>query len=206
MSVVIKSGSSGDVADVTPSGEIKVALSSGVTADTELPAAAALADAAANPTTPTTGAAELVFNGTTWDRARTVATAAGTTGTGVPAAGILGSDGTNYRPVKTDSTGIVQVAVTNSGGGTPTALGAARATVKTAGTEVQLASNACASVTVKARATNTGTIYVGASSVSSTTGFELAAGESVSVDITNTNAVWVDASASGDGVSYLWVN
>lgn len=38
--------------------------------DTELPAAAALADAAANPTTPTVGAASLVFNGTTWDRAR----------------------------------------------------------------------------------------------------------------------------------------
>jgi hypothetical protein len=41
-----------------------------VTADTELPAAAALADGAANPTTPTVGAALEVFNGTTWDRAR----------------------------------------------------------------------------------------------------------------------------------------
>jgi hypothetical protein len=38
--------------------------------DTELPAAAALADAAANPTTPTVGAANLLFNGTTWDRMR----------------------------------------------------------------------------------------------------------------------------------------
>jgi len=38
--------------------------------DTELPAAAALADAAANPTTPTVGGANLIFNGTTWDRAR----------------------------------------------------------------------------------------------------------------------------------------
>jgi len=37
---------------------------------TELPAAAALADAAANPTTTTTGAASLLFNGTTWDRMR----------------------------------------------------------------------------------------------------------------------------------------
>lgn len=39
-----------------------------VQADTELPAAAALADGAANPTTPTVGAACLIFNGTTWDR------------------------------------------------------------------------------------------------------------------------------------------
>jgi len=39
-------------------------------ADTELPTAAALADAAGNPTTPTVGAAALAFNGTTWDRLR----------------------------------------------------------------------------------------------------------------------------------------
>lgn len=39
-----------------------------VTVDTELPAAAALADGASNPTAPTVGSAGLVFNGTTWDR------------------------------------------------------------------------------------------------------------------------------------------
>lgn len=38
--------------------------------DTELPAAAALADATANPTTPLVGAAIELFNGTTWDRVR----------------------------------------------------------------------------------------------------------------------------------------
>jgi hypothetical protein len=42
--------------------------------DTELPAAAALADAASNPTTPLVGAALLGFNGTTWDRLRTPTT------------------------------------------------------------------------------------------------------------------------------------
>jgi hypothetical protein len=41
-----------------------------VTVDTELPAAAALADGAANPTAPTVGAAAEDFNGTTWDRHR----------------------------------------------------------------------------------------------------------------------------------------
>ena len=41
-----------------------------VTADTELPAAAALADGAANPTTPLIGAASLFYNGSTWDRMR----------------------------------------------------------------------------------------------------------------------------------------
>lgn len=38
--------------------------------DTELPAAAALADATANPTTPLVGAALELYNGTTWDRWR----------------------------------------------------------------------------------------------------------------------------------------
>lgn len=41
-----------------------------VTVDSELPAAAALADATANPTTPLVAAALETFNGTTWDRAR----------------------------------------------------------------------------------------------------------------------------------------
>lgn len=40
------------------------------TVDTELPSAAALADAAGNPTTPLVGSCILMFNGTTWDRIR----------------------------------------------------------------------------------------------------------------------------------------
>jgi len=40
------------------------------TADTELPAAAALADATANPTVTSIGSFGLVYNGTTWDRLR----------------------------------------------------------------------------------------------------------------------------------------
>lgn len=58
------------------------------TVDTELPAAAALADGAANPTTPTIGAAGLVYNGATWDRTEGASTLDGngaTTYTGVMA-------------------------------------------------------------------------------------------------------------------------
>lgn len=47
-----------------------VAVSGTVTADTELPAAAALADATANPSTTSVGALGLLYNGTTWDRMR----------------------------------------------------------------------------------------------------------------------------------------
>lgn len=47
-----------------------VSITGTVTVDSELPAAAALADAASNPTVPTVGAGLLMYNGTTWDRVR----------------------------------------------------------------------------------------------------------------------------------------
>lgn len=52
-------------------GSLVFAMKGGTwTVDTELPAAAALADATSNPTVPTAGAAGLLYNGTTWDRVR----------------------------------------------------------------------------------------------------------------------------------------
>lgn len=50
---------------------LNATVSGTVTADTELPTAAALADATATPTTPIVGAALMAFNGTTYDRVRT---------------------------------------------------------------------------------------------------------------------------------------
>lgn len=62
-----------------------------VTADTELPAAAALADgASATPTTPTVGTVPHLMNATTIDRARAVVNGLNSTGTGIAAAGIVG--------------------------------------------------------------------------------------------------------------------
>lgn len=52
--------------------------------------AAALADATANPTTSLVGAPGLVFNGSTWDRRRSVTNGQDSAGTGVAASGILG--------------------------------------------------------------------------------------------------------------------
>lgn len=69
-----------------------------VQADTELPAAAALADATANPTVPAVGGLNEVFNGTTWDRART-ANADGQAVTGIPAAGGMTFNGSTWDRV-----------------------------------------------------------------------------------------------------------
>lgn len=58
-------------------------VSGTVSADTELPAAAALSDAFANPTAPAVGSMGMLFDGTDWERQR-VADAASVSGTLIP--------------------------------------------------------------------------------------------------------------------------
>jgi hypothetical protein len=70
--------------------------------DTELPAAAALADATANPTTSIVAGADHVFNGTTWDRKRSLdalsGTSANNTVVGIQAVGIGPGFAHRYNP------------------------------------------------------------------------------------------------------------
>lgn len=135
-----------------------VSISGTVTVDSELPAAAALADNTANPTVPLVGSCLMAFDGTTWDRVQTGGAATGalkvdgsavtqpvsaaslplptgastlaeqqtqttalqliddtvaTTAAAIPTKGIAvsGTDGTNARVLKTDTTGELQVDV-----------------------------------------------------------------------------------------------
>lgn len=89
----------------------------------------------------------------------------------------------------------------------PTTIYNGNKNVTTAGTRVTLASSqAVKSVTIKAKVANTGTIYVGDGSVASSNGFALAAGETLSLDLANLNTVNLDASVSGEGVTYIGVN
>lgn len=59
----------------------------------------------------------MVYNGTTWDRVRSVVAGHGTTGTGVPGAGLLAWDGTGsiYRRVAVDTVGVLQVNESQAG-------------------------------------------------------------------------------------------
>ncbi len=79
-------------ARVTAAGNVGVDIGASITltVDTELTAVAALADGLANPTISNISALSSIYNGTTWDRQRSVITAQDTTGTGIAAAGILG--------------------------------------------------------------------------------------------------------------------
>ena len=82
----------------------------------------------------------------------------------------------------------------------------ALATVTAAGTRVQLPDYPCMEVTVIALRTNTGYIYAGGNDVSSSIfGVELAATGSYLFRVNNTNLIYIDASISGEGVSYVAV-
>lgn len=90
---------------------------------------------------------------------------------------------------------------------TPTTPYNNKVTVTTAATRVQLNSNrAVKSVTIKAGVTNTGIIYVGDSTVSSSNGLELNPGDTVSMDISNLNVLYIDASINSQYVTYIAVN
>lgn len=72
-------------------------------------------------------------------------------------------------------------------------IGNGKKTVTAAGTAEALAgSTAIKSVTIKALSTNTGNVYVGDSGVDSTNGFQLAKGDTVSLDIDDLADVYID--------------
>lgn len=81
--------------------------------------------------------------------------------------------------------------------------------VATAGTAVQLNGGTSlpipdgAPIAIRADAGNAGNIYVGDSTVSSSNGFILGAGESVTLHVTDVTDVSIDADNAGEGVSWV---
>jgi hypothetical protein len=118
----------------------------------------------------------------------------------------------NYvLPFKTSDGKASQALVDSSGnlsvGGlsTPSAVLNGQKTVTTAGTRVALVASttSCSAVIIRALDTNTGIIYVGNSSVSSSNGHRLLPGESVGLSINDLSSIYLDSSVNGEGVSYL---
>lgn len=86
-------------------------------------------------------------------------------------------------------------------------VGADTATVTTAGIPVPLPAHPDVyGLTVRARLGNAGIVYVGGPAVTAGTGFELAPGEAISVDVADPSVMFIDAAVSGDGVCLLWVS
>jgi hypothetical protein len=76
--------------------------------------------------------------------------------------------------------------------------------VATAGQRAQLPNIPCREITIIAKCTNTGVIYVGKNTVSSTVyGVELEAKDSFTFVVSNANELWIDASVDGEGISYV---
>ena len=136
------------------------------------------------------------------------------------------NDGTNMKIPRTNAAGHVQVVLqastaavgklsANSGvdiGDVDVASMPMAATLRngqkyvaTAGTQVALASSTVIyhSVTIMSQSGNSGWIYIGDSSVSSSTGYILDAGDTVEIKIANLSTIYVDSSVNGEGVSYI---
>lgn len=84
----------------------------------------------------------------------------------------------------------------------------AKKTVTTAGAAVQLGSQPInTALAVRALATNTGKIYIGnngSNSVSSTSGYELSAGESITFQfVADLADLWIDSTVNGEGLTWL---
>jgi hypothetical protein len=58
-------------------------------------------------------------------------------------------------------------------------------------------------ITVEAKSTNTAVIYVGGPGITTTTGLELPAGAAVTLQVANSNAIYVIAAATGQTVTWL---
>jgi hypothetical protein len=76
--------------------------------------------------------------------------------------------------------------------------------VTTAGTRVQLPDIACKEITIIAKRANTGYIYIGGDDVSDAVyGVELESKDSITLAVGNANLIYIDASVSGEGISYV---
>lgn len=114
--------------------------------------------------------------------------------------------------VGVDSNGVLRRLLVNSLGAPSSEVGTTvvngKKSVSVTNTAVALSSSSNPvknGIVIRALTANTGTVYIGSSSVTSSNGHELAAGESTSVAISDVNFVYVNGT-SGDGVSFLGAN
>lgn len=126
--------------------------------------------------------------------------------------------GVSANPIKTDGSGVTQPV-----SGTVSVSGSVAVTAATlpfasgngsllsgqgsvTGTAAALPANACKKVTLKANTANTITIYIGPTGVTTSTGLALDPGESVVIEVSNTNLIFTVASTTGAGYSWIAVN
>ena len=161
--------------------------------DTELPAAAALSDSLANPTTTSVGAFLLGWTTSAWERVRSVGGALMVSlrdGAGA-------AFGTSGNPIRTDPTGTTTQPTKQVPG--TTLLDGTKTVASTATPEALAGSTAVRWVSVQALSTNTQSVKVGNATSQS---LELWPGDVREYAIDNLNKLFVDVAVNGEGVAY----
>jgi hypothetical protein len=80
----------------------------------------------------------------------------------------------------------------------------AQASIATSAT--QLGSNACKEVTVKNLSTNSNTVWVGIAAVATNSGYELNPGDSITLQVSNTNLLYAIASTGATTICFIGTN
>jgi hypothetical protein len=116
-----------------------------------------------------------------------------------PPVRIAGTQGTTIHSIQTDAVGDLQVQSIGNGA----VLSNQQAVTNAA---VALATNTSRNICVKALAGNTANVYIGPTGITTATGMELAAGDAYCGPVSNTNLIFVIATAGGQSISWIATN
>ena len=135
-----------------------------------------------------------VFNGTSFDRTRSAGGASNTTGTGLLGAGNMIFDGTNWQK-QTSTTAMGTVGTTSA------TINIGQTTSAVTATQLTASSIAMTNgVIIQALSTNTASVFISGSGVTTANGFELTAGSSLTISPSNINLVYVIGANATDKV------
>ena len=136
-----------------------------------------------------------VFNGTSFDRTRSANGASNTTGTGLLGAGNMIFDGTNWQK-QTSTTAMGTVGTTSA------VVNVGQQTSNTSA--VQLSSSSTVptnGIVIEALIANVAVVYIGGAGVTTSTGFQLSPGQSLTLTC-NLNTIYVIGSNATDKVCW----
>ena len=184
--------------------------------NTELPDALSLADNASNPTAPAVGSFGMNFDGSTWDRKRSVA-ALGDAGTAADAAGIYIYNGATWDRVRGDITNGILV---NLGANNDVVVSQDSQSVLDHGSNLDIDAtaeqitttsfSAKKGVILKCPSANTGILYIGNSDVTAgttaaTDGIPLEPGESLFIEVNNPNLLYAISDTADQKIFWMAV-
>ena len=99
---------------------------------------------------------------------------------------------------------LVDANATIAGNGT---IGDGSKSVTNAGARVALASaTSCKKVHIQAKAANTGSIYVGGSTIASGRGIELLPFSTITLTVSDLSLIYIDSSVNGEGCTFIYEN